>query len=1021
MTEPVTFDQYACPMAAHPEGSGKYRDEIQVLQNHLTLSTFPDSPRWRAPQLGALEAISSYWSLEDPEPALASIPTGSGKTAVAVALRYMAQARRTLVVVPSQDLRRQIAEEFASERTVRDLGALEGDSFPQVYEHVGRGSDWDELRKFDVVVAIPASISPSVMKDHPPPRDLFDLIIVDEAHHAPATTWKAILDHFESARSVLLTATPRRRDGKPLPGKHVFHYPLRLALKHGIYKVVEPRILDLSPHITAEVRDQSITDEIVALAESPEHTTSAVLVRAASVERAIELAGKYSARGLECLPLHNRLSKKERALRVDSWRAGSPRALAVVDMLGEGIDVANLRLVGYHDKHKSNNATVQLIGRLARANASYPQSSVLVTARDQDVFPALQGTLRLLYEEDSDWATVLPSLIDAELEADRLRRDFASQFHEPPTSLSLASVRPMARLTVFESSDSSYSPQLGSGLVPEELRAGRIIRGQEIVYSGIHSSGSILMLITSAPSLPRWYDDDSLTQASFDLHVVSWHEARDVALPNLLFLNTQDAHIAREIRRVLDPLTHLQLGKPDAMQEVFESLDRVSVSNVGVRNTHRGAAGTTTYATFAGSGVDRGLREADTQGRGLGHAMAQVFRAGSTVTAGFSAAKAKYWETRYVSLVEYDDLIADFATRYWRPQLSASGTFLPNVSRPTRTEAFASEGLIAELSPALRGEGWRLENHVPVEDLDIEVTQTSNLSIGLNVIVPATGEIVWSGEQKTNGEYVQTSASLKVRRGEYRELIPLAHLLEKEPPSIYLADGSTVYGAVTYAPTTTQTFLPSFTYSAWDWSTVDILKESKKSGRDDTIHDEIERRLNSVTSSGRKWVLCNDGGGEIADHIVIKEDLLGRIHVELWHAKASSNIAPGVRVTDMQVVAAQALKSRRHFTDKDFWSRLGRRLDGNETPRAILVGGDLESLRALCGLVPERELERIDQHPPSVTGRVVVVQPGLSISQLQNDVESEPVEISVGQVREFLIALHNATAGSVDVEIIGSE
>lgn len=46
------------------------------------------------------------------------------------------------------------------------------------------------------------------------PKDSFDLIIFDEAHHAVADTPRAIFNHFAGAKIVGFTATPTRHDGK---------------------------------------------------------------------------------------------------------------------------------------------------------------------------------------------------------------------------------------------------------------------------------------------------------------------------------------------------------------------------------------------------------------------------------------------------------------------------------------------------------------------------------------------------------------------------------------------------------------------------------------------------------------------------------------------------------------------------------------------------------------------------------------------------------------------------------------
>lgn len=71
------------------------------------------------------------------------------------------------------------------------------------------------LRNFDVVVATPMSISPAIDDiPAPPPDDIFDLILIDEAHHSPAATWNEIIEAFPEAKKILFTATPFRRDKK---------------------------------------------------------------------------------------------------------------------------------------------------------------------------------------------------------------------------------------------------------------------------------------------------------------------------------------------------------------------------------------------------------------------------------------------------------------------------------------------------------------------------------------------------------------------------------------------------------------------------------------------------------------------------------------------------------------------------------------------------------------------------------------------------------------------------------------
>lgn len=212
-----------------------------------------------------------------------SIPTGSGKTAIGLAAPFLMPKapRRVLVLAPGRHLRRQLVDQFRSYGQLKRLGVLANDvGSPSVIEMTGRSKDWAQFESADVVVALPNSISPLHYEPAAaPPTDLFQLIIVDEAHHAPADTWRAILEHFVEAHSLLLTATPRRRDGRRIPGSLGYYYPLRRAIDEGFYQPISPILLP--PPITQDRghADTAIADRVARLLKAAEHRTSVVLVR----------------------------------------------------------------------------------------------------------------------------------------------------------------------------------------------------------------------------------------------------------------------------------------------------------------------------------------------------------------------------------------------------------------------------------------------------------------------------------------------------------------------------------------------------------------------------------------------------------------------------------------------------------------------------------------------------------------------------------------------------------------------
>ena len=998
--------------------------------SNFSLLVRPDSPNWRNAQLGALSATVAHWSVDPEERLLLSMPTGSGKSGVATALPYIARSHRVLVVVPSRELRDQMAVGFQTEDVLRRIGAVTGHVHPVVETVSGRTIDWGLLESADVVIALPNSISPAhfAVGSEPDPN-FFDLVIVDEAHHTPAATWRSILDYYPRARAVLLTATPRRADGKSLPGTHAFHYPLRLAMSDGIYQTILPQIIDIDSESTLEQRDGQIADGVVAASNDPNHANSAILIRASSVLRAGKLQTLYASLGLTAEIMTAKVLADERRRIIDAWRSGELRAVITVDMLAEGFDLPSLRIVGYHDKHKSEVATMQFIGRLARSSRDHPQASVLVTARDQDIFPAVQGALRELYKEDADWADLLPGFIDDAVRDRRLDVEYLDAFPDTPPSFSLSALAPLARAIIFEVPlMSAYEPPFASGEIPEELLPGNVIASQTIIYAGLNSRATQLVIVTKRLETPRWYvNDDGLTRQVFDLHVLSWNKSADVTKPSLVFVNSQDRRIAAAIRAVVDPAGSLRNGNPASLQDAFDSLERISVSSVGVRNTFAGTPGTPAYAMFAGSGVDLGLKDSDTTSRALGHAMAQVEpTGGGSTNAGMAAAKSKYWETRYLPLREYEAFSTELAGRYWFPRLSASGPLLPNVARAIRTEDFpSSEPIHVEINPRLLGRGWILSDGRSIENLDLRLDPSRPATasqIFFEVVDPRQpSPSIWRGSQDIQGRFATTSEFSPATRGAGQRA-GLGELMAVSPPTVYFLDGHGVYGGVTYLPISTENWLPNaIQYTSWDWTGTSITRETARAGRSDSIHERVESELvAAVPPAGTaRWVLRNDGGGELADHVVLEMPTSRRPRLELWHSKAAANLSPGVRVTDMQVVTQQAAKSRRHVTDRDLWNRIGRRLTGEESPALVLLAGDRADLLALCGRDSARDLESIANRPPTIDGRIVVVQPGLSLAKL--DAQLLTADLSSGQVREFLTFLANSIQGLADLEIIASK
>ena len=170
-------------------------------------------------QLDAVFAAKKQ--LEDPlghNVALVVLPTGCGKTGVAVLAAYALNALRVLVITPSVKVSEQIYNDFCSDddemrcflvRRKIIKNHQEQKVLPQGHL-VRRSCEIKPKLRCHVMVLNAHKVGgKSSVAIEDIPKDSYDVVIVDEAHHYPAPTWKLLVDHFSrSTKRLFLTATP---------------------------------------------------------------------------------------------------------------------------------------------------------------------------------------------------------------------------------------------------------------------------------------------------------------------------------------------------------------------------------------------------------------------------------------------------------------------------------------------------------------------------------------------------------------------------------------------------------------------------------------------------------------------------------------------------------------------------------------------------------------------------------------------------------------------------------------------
>ena len=130
--------------------------------------------------------------------------TGTGKTVMAaldyVGLREVLSRARLLFVAHREEILLQSCATFRQALRDPSFGELwVGGSRPERFEHV-----------FASIQSLNATGLTHLDPAH------FDVVIVDEFHHAAAQSYRALLDHVRPVELLGLTATPERSDGLPI-------------------------------------------------------------------------------------------------------------------------------------------------------------------------------------------------------------------------------------------------------------------------------------------------------------------------------------------------------------------------------------------------------------------------------------------------------------------------------------------------------------------------------------------------------------------------------------------------------------------------------------------------------------------------------------------------------------------------------------------------------------------------------------------------------------------------------------
>lgn len=192
--------------------------------------------------------------------------------------------------------------------------------------------------------------------------DAFDYVVVDEFHHASASSYRGLLEHFTPRFLLGLTATPDRSDGADLLALCGDNLVYRCDLFDGIdagllapfrylgvpdevdYAQIPWRSNQFDPTaleaaLATEARAANALDQF------HRHRSGPAIGFCCSVRHAEFMAGYFREHGLRAVAVHSGVGSAPRATSLEQLGRGEIDILFAVDMFNEGVDVPNIGTV----------------------------------------------------------------------------------------------------------------------------------------------------------------------------------------------------------------------------------------------------------------------------------------------------------------------------------------------------------------------------------------------------------------------------------------------------------------------------------------------------------------------------------------------------------------------------------------------------------------------------------------------------------------------------------------------------
>lgn len=330
-----------------------------VIYDPATVTYETIRPRFA--QVEALERLEAAYE-EGYDKAMVVMATGLGKTYLAAF--FARNFQKALFIAHREEILRQAKKSFQRVMPNKTFGIYDGNV---------------KEKKADIIFA---SIFTLSMKKHLEAfaKDAFDLIVIDEFHHAAARSYQRVLNYFQPKFLLGITATPDRKDNKDVyaicDGNVAYKIDFIEAVQrgwlapfryYGVYDDTDYSKIkwlgnryDEAELLQVQLREE-MADKILKAWEKYKKTRT--LVFCSSIKQADFLSEYFRKRNYRTVSLHSKQTDIPRDRAIAMLEKGELDAIFTVDLFNEGVDIPSVDTLLFVRPTESLTVFTQQVGR----------------------------------------------------------------------------------------------------------------------------------------------------------------------------------------------------------------------------------------------------------------------------------------------------------------------------------------------------------------------------------------------------------------------------------------------------------------------------------------------------------------------------------------------------------------------------------------------------------------------------------------------------------------------------------